>query len=441
MQCKKRRIALFLAAAMAFGTVSASAEWYFAGYDTRDLDNIGKIYNEKVNGYYTSKSKIDPIAPEAVEWKFEGYEYAYPHAGYDRLYLEGNAQQITRYNNQFPQWETRFKDYMWEVTKNDVTGGYRIYQRQQTNIPGLGWCWDFGANASVESVLISPTNRNADVTWTHLPYGVANFDLNGNFVSDEVAAMYDYFGVNDPIFVYDYNTREIQKGTFFHNANLSAIDPANGQYVVSDEEIAARVGSIVSKFITGPSFHGENPTKDVAALYLENADKGWAWDWDVVKYGGARIGWTPLSYEMAEPYRQYQYLVVNGLVLDGRNDTPRVYRYTSGKATPNVEWRYVNWNDLGGDLVNYPMASNPFNIIEWKYIDGKPAYNEDGTPVLRIPTGEYANSYIKVTDTSIELWRRTGRGPDEFIYSVSRVDHSLGDFAAFVPGTVITFTE
>lgn len=50
MQFKKRRIAVFLAAAMAFGSVSASAEWYFAGYDTRDLNNIGKIYNEKVNG-------------------------------------------------------------------------------------------------------------------------------------------------------------------------------------------------------------------------------------------------------------------------------------------------------------------------------------------------------------------------------------------------------
>lgn len=440
MQFKKRRIAVFLAAAMAFGSVSASAEWYFAGYDTRDLNNIGKIYNEKVNGYFTSKSKIDPVSPESVEWRFEGYEYNYPHAGYDRLYLEGTYQKITRYNNQFPQWETRFKDYMWEVCVDPATGGHRIYQRQQTNIPGKGWSWDFGENESVEAVLLSPTNRNAQVSYSFQAFGVANFDLNGRFVSPEVAAMYETFGVNNKIFDYDYNTREIAEGTFFHNANLSALD-VNGQYVVSDEEIASQVGAIQSKFVTGPSFHNDNPTKDVAALYLANSDKGWNWDWDVVRYGGAKVAWTPLSYEMEEPYRQYQYLVVNGLVLDGRNDTPRVYRYTNGKATPNVEWRYVNWMDLGTDLANYPMASNPFNIIEWKYIDGKPAYNADGSPVLRIPTGEYANSYIKVTDTAIELWRRTGRGPDEFIYSISRVNHSLGDFDAFAPGAVYTFTE
>lgn len=441
MNFKKRRIAAFCAAAMAFGTVSASAQWQFAGYDTRDLDNIGKIYNEKVNGYYTSKSKIDPIASDDVEWRFEGYEYDYPHAGYDRLYLEGNYQNITRYNNLFPQWETRFKDYLWEVCVNQETGGHRIYQRQQSNIPGKGWAWDFGENESVEAVLLSPTNRNADVTYSFKTYGFANFDLNGNFVSPEVAAMYEYFGVNNKIFEYDYDTREIAAGTFFHSDNLSAIDESTGQYVVSDAEIAAMVGSIQSKFVTGPSFHNDNPTKDVAAIYLANSDKGWEWDSDVVRYGGAKIAWTPLSYEMQEPYKQYQYLVVNGVVLDGRNDTPKVWRYTNGKATPNVEWRYVNWKDLGTDLENYSMTSDPFNIIEWKYIDGKPAYNADGSPVLRIPTGEYANGYIKVTDTAIELWRSTGRGADEFICSVSRVNHSLGDFDAFVPGAVYTFTE
>lgn len=132
MQFKKKRIAAVLAAAMALSTATASAEWLFAGYDTTNLNDIGKIYNEKVNGHYTNKSKVEPIDANQVKWYFEGYELEYPHAGYDRLYLEGKAQQITRYNNLFPQWETRLKDNMWELC-----GEHRIYQRQQTKSPVL----------------------------------------------------------------------------------------------------------------------------------------------------------------------------------------------------------------------------------------------------------------------------------------------------------------
>ena len=43
----KRIATVLLALAMIFSTVSASAEWIFAGYDTMDLNDIGKIYNEK----------------------------------------------------------------------------------------------------------------------------------------------------------------------------------------------------------------------------------------------------------------------------------------------------------------------------------------------------------------------------------------------------------
>lgn len=437
MKFKAKRIAAIVAAVMMLGTLSASAEWYFAGYDTTDLGNIGKIYNEKINGKYTSKWKIDPVNPNNIEWKFEGYEYDYPHAGYDRLYVEGNRQLITAHNNLFPQWETRLKDYMWEISSNDITGGHRIYQRQQTKIPGKGWCWDFGKDDATESVLLTPTNRNADVSYSYKLYGVANLDLNGNFVSSKVADMYNYFGVTDNNYEpYNHTTGEItDSSNFFHHSNLSAIDE-NGHYVISDEEIADMACSIQSKFVTGPSFHGENGTKDVAKTYLANSDAGWEWDDDVVRYGGAIIDWTPVSYEEEEPYLQYQYLIVNGIIMDGRNDTPRVWRYTNGKATPKVEWKYVNWEDLGYDLADAPMASWPFNIVEWKYIDGKPAYNLDGTPVLRIPSGDYANGYFKVTDKEIQLWRQTGRGADEYISSVSRVHPTAGDKAGFVPGTI-----
>ncbi len=85
-----KRISAFVMA-VAKLTTAASAEWQFAGYDTTNPTAYGKIYNEIIAGKYTSKQKVDTVKEEDVSWKFEGYELSYPHIGYERLYLEGNA--------------------------------------------------------------------------------------------------------------------------------------------------------------------------------------------------------------------------------------------------------------------------------------------------------------------------------------------------------------
>lgn len=102
------------------------------------------------------------------------------YVGYERLYLEGNAQKaVTRLTNQFPQWETRFSDFMWEVS-----GDHRIYQRQQTKINNKYWAWDFGRDADEDKMVFVPTTRNASVTVDFKNYGIANLDCNGKFVYD-----------------------------------------------------------------------------------------------------------------------------------------------------------------------------------------------------------------------------------------------------------------
>lgn len=445
----KKFIVSLLAGAMMAGTVSASAAWEFSGYDTSNPPAYGKIYNEKINGNYTCKMKVEPIAEEDIEWVSEGFEFAYPHAGYERLYLEKNPQVITRYNGQFPQWETRFKDFMWEVA-----GAHRIYQRQQTNIPGFGWSWDFGNEAFGidDTAVFVPTTRFAETTEEHKPFGIATFDLNGKLVSDEVKDFYygDYFVEFDKDVVYEgptaggyaygpYTvelddegkpTKQIVDGTFFSEENLSVTD-ANGQYVVTDEEIAAMAGLISTKYVTGPSFYGEDPTKNVAKMYIDlllndNDADAWFWDVDtVINDYKAEISWTAPQYEMEEPYNYYQFLVVNGLVFDGRNDLPRVYRYTGGKASPKVEWKY-QWSE----------EVHPHQVIERKYLDGQPASYMNGDPIYRIPTGEFGNVYTKVTDTEIQHWLKDERGGDVMIGVTSKVDAYYGGVAeGFVPAS------
>lgn len=416
MMLKIKKIVAVVAAIAALTSVSASAEWISSGYDTTDLSNIGKIYNEVIGGNYTSKTKFVPLKEKDIKWVAEGYELAWPHAGYDRLYLENNYQYITRYNNLFPQWETRFADYFWELY-----GNHRIYQRQQTKIPNLGWRWDYSDNAALDNTLFTKTNRFADVETSFKWYGVGPFDFDGKFVSDEVAAMYARFGVNNHEFTVKPGTKDIVDGTFFSDENLSRIN-AYGEYAVSDAEIADHAASIISKYLTGPSYRGDDPTKNVAAEYLKHGE-AWAWDDDTLMYGGAQVSWTGVMYEMAEPYNMYQYLIINGIVFDGHNDLPRIYRYTGGKATPSVEWKYV-----------FAEKAYPYNVIEYKYVDGKLAIDEvTGEPIYRIPTGEFANVYHKVTATEVQTWLKDANA-DVMIGSVSRVDHDLGSYSAYVPG-------
>ena len=174
MKIKSEKIAAAVCAAALMTSLTAAASWEFAGYDTSMPDSYGKIYNEVLGGKYTSKTKLEPVAAEDVQWKFEGYELAFPHAGYERLYLEGNAQKsITRTVSSFPQWETRFRDFMWEVA-----GEHRIYQRQQTKINNKYWAWDFGKDAADESMVFVPTTRNAETTVEFRQYGIGNLDNN-----------------------------------------------------------------------------------------------------------------------------------------------------------------------------------------------------------------------------------------------------------------------
>ena len=87
MKCKKSLVAGVLCSAVAFSTLSVSAEWIDAGYDTTTPPNYYKIQNEVLYGKLTSNQKSVPVKDEDVVWKQEGYELDYPHIGYDRLYL------------------------------------------------------------------------------------------------------------------------------------------------------------------------------------------------------------------------------------------------------------------------------------------------------------------------------------------------------------------
>ena len=161
-------------------------------------------------------------------------------------------------------------------------------------------------------------------------------------------------------------------------------------------------------------------------------------DWEIVDYNNIEIDWTAPDYEFDEDYNYYQCLIVNGIVFDGTKDTPRVIRHTGGKATPKVEWKYTTWKELN-DRFNVALFADLIgvtDVVEWKYVNGQPAY-ENGIPVLRVPTGEYAKCFIKITDSHVELWRETIYG-EELAVQYPIQDAPAGNYAGFAPGAVWT---
>lgn len=441
------------------GTAFAQTEMsnmVFAGYDTTNPYEPHKVYNEVINGQYSNKQILVPVEPE---WREEGFEAVYPHAGYSRMYLEGNPQEITVYNQLSPQWETRRRDYMWEMKEP-----HRIYERQQTKIQNQTWAWDFG-NAMFgipDSALLTPTHREAVVLNEEMrDYGFGIYKNNGDVITAEEAAMYAAFNITEAIVgettvVNDENEGPINvKGWFdlledeLSVESLSAKDDHN-RYIMTDEMIANLIPVVRTKYVTA-KFNDYNNDglmeKNVADEYLkvqkyiaENGGDGWDWDYgygesfDIVKT--AEISWTAPGYEMEEPYLNYQYLIVNGVVLDGRDvdgdgepDRDRVYRYTGGKANPVITWKFDHFQpkDVYDGAGNY--INNVYEVVERKYVDGVPAVNADGEPVYRIPTGKYGNTYFVVKARTIEYWVVDDQGNQTLLNIFDR-------FTGTIEGTV-----
>jgi len=65
MKCKKSLIAGVICSVIAFGSLSVSAEWIDAGYDTTNPPNYYKIQNEVLYGKLTSNQK-EVLLPELL---------------------------------------------------------------------------------------------------------------------------------------------------------------------------------------------------------------------------------------------------------------------------------------------------------------------------------------------------------------------------------------
>ena len=355
-------LALTMVAAMGVTALAAHGEMdnmVFSHYDLQDPNNPTKVYYEVINGEYTNKKVY---VPAKAEWSAEGFEGVYPYQGYDRLYIDGEKQPSTKYNGHFAQWDRKNSDYMWQVTSP-----YNVWERSMTNVEGKGWQWDFGNErlGIADASLLTKTDKLAvKVKQEYLPYGFGLYNNLGIFVSPEEAAMYDYFDltfeyIDKAVDVKEYvaiiEAAQYDITSVLSVAKLSEKDPITNQYVWSDEDIVDAIPVVYSKYYTAKYNNINNDglaTKNMALEYLLNP----AWDWESEKALGyeinrkiedyphynrvvysecnATVEWAAPTYEKEYPHYMFQYLIVNGVELNGRDGKPAVLRYTGAKVIP-----------------------------------------------------------------------------------------------------------
>lgn len=460
---KKLSVGMLAVVMVAIACVSVFAaadmtNMVFAGYDTTNPFKPDKVYYEVIDGKYTGKTFLENVADSDIAWEREGYEAAFPHAGYSRMYIEGNKTVYTAYNGLFPQWETRRQDYYWELT-----APYTIWERQQTKIENDHWEWDYGNEkfGIYDASLLFKTARKANVLSTeYIPYGIGIYSADGtrtlttevttkrtSKVSetalyakfDEIKAGYYANLPDDPTQVdgwklwgasavgkfYKYENTYTEKKDLWKNwknwnagTDIIAAKVANGtwdvygNFSVSDAEIQQYFPVIYSKQVTAKFNDVDDEgllTKHYATEYMDYVNKrlsGWDWDKDnlIVRYD-AKIEWTAPQYELDEPYRYYQFLVVNGIVMDGhkvmngdnllKGDTekiervPYITRYTGGYATPVITWKFDHFEPTSDSTL--------FEVVLRKFVDGQK------TEIFRKPTGEYGKVYFKISDYAIKV--------------------------------------
>ena len=223
------------------------------------------------------------------------------------------------------------------------------------------------------------------------------------------------------------NTAEYPRNVY---GNLLAAEGAN-RYFLTDDVIAELIPTIKAKKVTASLTEdsalitkvavdeyiksetaGIDFAKTPVAYFNALTNNTTKWDWTkvdalAVKYG-AKIDWTTPNFEAAIPHKYYQYMIVDGMILNGEDKKPLVWRYTGSNANPVVEWKLDSFIAVEpNDEANNTLGL--FAAVERMYVNGAktiytriPAVEFNTNTVanwhIGNPAKEYAYSYFKAAE-------------------------------------------
>lgn len=367
----------------------ASAEFKFAGYDTSVITQetfgnyrIGVVYQDvdPVTGYATGAvvsgetATLYGLEPTvAASFSAPLFELDYPNNEYVAVYAqnpETNAVEFTGkylYNGENLNLQYRDVNYMWELA-----APHRIYKRTQALINGAWF-----RNNTYPTRIYAGDVATVKAEYVNY-YGFGDWmviDANEDGAAEGMAyytpainanpALVPYMNTNDNIVAYDRNG--VAK-TF-----VNALDPFNGYNAVNltgyNEVDVEKTFSLV---VAGPTFNengGINPGDEFSTVVdaANVTDAATLANFavnhlvkNVYSHDGScalvETKWVDAGFERAAPHYFFQYLEVDGIVLNGAevNGTrlPLVFRYivdTNGHlatAYLTTEKEYVNFRPV-----------------------------------------------------------------------------------------------
>lgn len=405
---------------------SASAlEWKIKGYDTSRLEKeahdtyrIGIVYEQyENNGYATLPTGIVADASTAAAYGLKPYaratfsapafELAWPNREYVRVYADGVDTGKVLYNGVKENLTYRKANYMWELA-----APHRIFRRTQAFING-SWYTD-------DTYPVEYAGDVAKVTAEYDNYyGFGYWHKYGSNIhympTVDYGPAYNHYGYVDTDPKRDFQSANLKKyapnldeniyladeqGNWTTNAIViadalkpGAVTDLTNYYIPADR---VKVKKTFSLELAGPMFEKDgsvNAGKEYADVYsaalvadiavMLKDGKPVILDpvetlanyavpelvKHVYTYDGTTAvcdtEWVLGGFELAAPYRYYEYLVVDGVVLDGSLDVsgivkPKVYRYV---GTANVTAVYSSSSVLSNPAYYWNEKVQKFEFL------------------------------------------------------------------------------
>lgn len=252
------------------------------------------------------------------EKQFAYYEGAYPHcAVYEVTDSETGTLSYEIDPTIKAPWRSHFMPYLWETRIP-----YQIWEKRFSHLPGIGWVEQ--EEYPELGILGEEIYRKGDFEWVEKHYrlfGYGGFRIVGENRVADATAVYETYPGKIPTPDWELLSAE----------NLSRKDN-QGNYLVSDQTIAAEFPLFNSAYLIGPNYAtGGELVIDTAREITDGADPK-EFDPSVLQpsQSGHTISWELMS-EPEPPYRQYEVLCLDSILLDGRTENkvklPFIYRY------------------------------------------------------------------------------------------------------------------
>lgn len=464
MKNTKKIISLAIVALLMIGSMTAIAceKDQFIGYD--QMPDFAGRYAKLYFCPLENKTIINGYA-QKVEFKHAFFEAAYPHLEVVELWLDGKATGKTQYAAMADS-KPIAKPIFWE-TKYP----YDVYNKLYTSIEGgafkpASWYVD-GKLVELDAEF---SGKSADVVGTFAKKGFDKYVVENGKVKDFSIVYSDLskkiaYGIPN-----DNLKRLVNEYYSIVNANIEGFEKGqlNDAYKIFDGKVEAYnwLELVGPNYVTG----GKTtivPLTNIANGYVKpgsyvpaNSNPNWYDDVLAMRGNAVDTEWVTVGYEKQYPYRYYQVLKIDGVMMDGsqvervgdwkyvqiptnevldpkkgtiakvvtdnleiptgdsvdvstlekikifnedynlgKSVLPYIYRYTGGCATPSVSWVYA-----------FTESEYPHAIVEEKLLDGVATgelrysgKHGTGTPELVSKGNEVRKLKINIDPTNVKL--------------------------------------